>query len=649
MTAVILSGGLFALALLTAVPARADMALLAPTLTRFSAAEDVYLAQARRAGIQQLRASVAMYSEEAPIVLRDAPGGYIDYFNPPATSPAVVQTASPGSGPGTLALAFVQEHADAFGLNSEHIALSVQSVAASGANTVVRLAQYHAGAPVFGASILVHVTPDGRIACVWTDTLRTLPGIDESILATPPTLTAQQAAQCATSAMQERLAERIAESRTDIAAARDQGALSSEQADAAMTALGAIALEAPSAPVQMVLDPLVLGLDGPARRVWTTTVRSAGPALVNEQVLVDAHTGEVALTVGQTKNLPLRLILDSNFEERMVGASPSATVVRFEGGPPATGFTSPKSNDDINLNYTAFGQAYDYFNTHHGLDSFDGEGAYIYSHVFWNSTPHAAWDNATGYFMFGNGNCARADDIVGHEYTHAVLDRAIGLTNVGESAAIIESLANMWGEFIDWSAGGDSQTNRWQIGEDLANGPIYHMNDPSLDVDPITGNGRPTDRASSWWCDDDNDPQMPAINSGIGDKMIQLLTDGGSFNGHHVTGLGSTYVSTLFWEALNSHIPASPDYVDLCQALFDAANALSIIMPCPEVAEIRKAAEAVGLQSDTYQYGYTLPKAVAYSELHVFTSSTTALTSDGYHRKKAIPYKIYIPKERSGP
>ena len=51
--------------------------------------------------------------------------------------------------------------------------------------------------------------------------------------------------------------------------------------------------------------------------------------------------------------------------------------------------------------------------------------------------------------MFYGAGYAGADDVVGHEMTHGVIDRNSDLFYWGQSGAINESLADIMGEIVD--------------------------------------------------------------------------------------------------------------------------------------------------------------------------------------------------------
>ena len=126
-----------------------------------------------------------------------------------------------------------------------------------------------------------------------------------------------------------------------------------------------------------------------------------------------------------------------------------------------------------------FSQAYDYYNNKFNRASFDGNGAPIvasihYRDIFsWRGLDNAFWSSNDSQFAFGDGYelCTpliEALDIVGHEYTHAVIEYTAGLEYQGESGALNESYADIFGNIIE-----GKDDDQWLLGEDvMKNGDI---------------------------------------------------------------------------------------------------------------------------------------------------------------------------------
>lgn len=108
---------------------------------------------------------------------------------------------------------------------------------------------------------------------------------------------------------------------------------------------------------------------------------------------------------------------------------------------------------------------YDYYLNTLVRRSFDGAGAALRVSVLPNTYNNAYWDPNLKILVFGHDTEA-ALDVVGHEFTHAVVQYAVanggGLIYKNESGALNESYADILGSLIENKTG----AARWQIAED---------------------------------------------------------------------------------------------------------------------------------------------------------------------------------------
>lgn len=166
--------------------------------------------------------------------------------------------------------------------------------------------------------------------------------------------------------------------------------------------------------------------------------------------------------------------------------------------------------------------------------------------------------------FFGQGYAL--DDVTAHEMTHGVTEAESNLIYFNESGAINESMSDIFGEFVDLTntGGNDSPSVRWQIGEDLPNGYIRSMSNPPV-------NRGPDWRGSSFYYVGSGDSGGVHRNSGVNNKLCYLLTDGATFRGYTVTGLGINLVAALYYEANVNLLIRSSGWADLANALKQAA------------------------------------------------------------------------------
>ncbi|HUW82866.1 MAG TPA: M4 family metallopeptidase [Phycisphaerae bacterium] len=459
---------------------------------------------------------------EAPRVARTRSGHLRFLAAPPS---AYFSTPSaPAAGPAQRARIFLEQWRDLLVAASPAVGFEAVRVRSGAHRSNVHFEQTYDGIAVFGARVMVQVDNSGGVECVLSDILRNVERLDSGSPSTRPAIKAGRAQDAAIAL------------------------LAAENAELELRA---------SPAVLMVYAPSVLGRGGDPQLVWQTEVSNVGPPAVKEVVLVDAHTGRLAFRYPLIHDAINRSIYDA---DNKFFADPG-TLVRSEGQP-ASGIA------DADLAYDYFGDTYDFYFNVHGRDSLDDAGSELsatvrYCLLFYPCPfPNAFWDGSRMYF----GQGYTVDDVVGHELTHGVTENESNLIYSDQSGAINESLSDMWGEWIDQSnaAGNDAPEVRWLMGEDLPIDAIRDMADPPAFGDP--------DRMGSpnfYTGPDDNGGVH--INSGVGNKLCYLLTDGDTFNGYNIAGMGVAMTAELFYECQISLLTPASDYADLYFAVAQAA------------------------------------------------------------------------------
>ncbi|MCB1014939.1 MAG: M4 family metallopeptidase [Acidimicrobiales bacterium] len=494
--------------------------------------------------------------------VRERPGGGpVTFVGTPAGE--AIDVAGAGGSPRAAAQAFVEEFGAAFGESRPARDLTVDRTRAMGAGgRSVHYQQLESGVPVVAGELNVQVAPGGKVRSAAGE-LSVGDPVDAA-----PTVTA--------SAAQETAVRSVA-----------------AEADADPGLLAA------SDPALWVYDPSLIGDPGARRLVWRTEVHS-DQVLVRADVLVDARTGEVAATFQRVMEAKNRQVCDSNNVGNAGFTCPSASapLARSEGGA-----ASPVA--DVNAAYDGSGATYDFFFTRFGRDSIDGAGMTIRSTV--RSCPNnsvygcpmqnAFWNGGnalTGHMVYGQG-FAVADDVVGHELTHGVTQFESDLIYENQSGAINESMSDIFGEFIDQTdgLGTDTPDVRWLMGEDVPGfGAIRDMEHP-----PNFNN--PDRMGSPLFYTGALDSGGVHINSGVGNKAAFLLTDGQTFNGRTVTGIGLDKTARIFYEVNTNILTAGSDYAALGAGLVQACNNLVGVggigaADCQEVSDAVLATEMLG-------------------------------------------------------
>jgi hypothetical protein len=326
--------------------------------------------------------------------------------------------------------------------------------------------------------------------------------------------------------------------------------------------------------------------------VWRIDARlPAGPGQRGQHrlVLVDALGGQVLTTINRIHSAegPNRRVCDNrNAAGRAWGCGQPYT--RSEGQPPV-GVT------DVDSVYRLMGVTYDYFFDRFGRDGIDGKGSRMKAAVRYCPRYGCPWQNAEWKWsaqqaIFGRG-WAAADDIVAHEFTHGVLDAEAPLFYQYQSGAINESYADVFGELIDLSyAGGtDTAATLWKMGEDTPIGAFRDMRNP-------TRFGHPDRVRSPRWHTGGSDDGGVHRNSGVGNKAASLMADGGAFNGFRVKPIGRPFTARIWYQALTTRLTPAANYIDLADALASACTDLAgtngiTLVHCKSVRDATRATQ----------------------------------------------------------
>lgn len=451
----------------------------------------------------------------------------VEVDNPAVTSRTPVVAA---------ARSHVQRYAATLGVDPGQLTLTGVTPTVAGTDAV-RFAQEVAGVPVIGGEVVVSVRPDRELA------------------------SAQATVSSRTKVAAPLVGEDDAADQALAAAAKASGA---PAASLTVTRAG-----------RWLLDPVALG--APARlgshTVWRFDV--ADGAAVRRTVLVDVRSGAVVMNLDAIQHVD-RVVCDKQNLPVPSESDCTRGFARSEGGPAS-------AVDDVNQAYEFSGAVSEFYDEIGGIDLTDELGLSIggtkrltstvrfcyldldcpYENAFWN-----------GSGMFYGDGYASADDVVGHEMTHGIIDRSSGLFYWGQSGAINESLADIMGEIVDHRnvGPGDSATS-WGLGEDLPIGAIRDLEDPGLF-------GQPDSMTSPDYTADAGYEDSAGVhtNSGVGNKTAYLISQGGSFGGQSIDGIddgdpGLSKTATLFLLTIQV-LSSGSDYADLALVLDGACQQL---------------------------------------------------------------------------
>ncbi len=275
-------------------------------------------------------------------------------------------------------------------------------------------------------------------------------------------------------------------------------------------------------------------------------------------------------------------------------------------GPLARSEGAPATTDaDVNAAYNYYGDTYDYYSRAFGRDSIDDDGMAMVATV--NSLlpgcPNAYWDGSLRQMVFCTGLVV--DDVVGHELTHGVTQFTADLIYQNQPGQLNESFSDIVGELVDLFNGdaafagppagppnwpthptgpgkdtpnkrrtdkcsygweGYSDGVRWLTGEDADEfgGAIRDMWNPPCFGDPDEAN-------SPWQTCYVSDGGGVHSGSGVPNHTFALLTDGGTFNGFTVPGIGPIKAGAVWYLALTQYLTIASDFADGAAAFRQAA------------------------------------------------------------------------------
>lgn len=243
----------------------------------------------------------------------------------------------------------------------------------------------------------------------------------------------------------------------------------------------------------------------------------------------------------------------------------------------------------------------------------------VYNYWF-NQLSRDSWDNAglligmyikgtmsTGANAFYSPACDQLDfhtgtatlDIVGHEYTHGVIQHGSNLIYARQSGALNESFADMFGFFVD-----PANTT---IGEGSTLGTLRDLSDPNSLSQPdhmlatqSTDQIGFRDVAADVACDNTNDSCRVHTNSGITNKAQHLIIAGGINRGLAITGLGRAYAAKLFRNVIVDRLTTTSDFLaardaEMAEAARLAPVPATSFTPYQRSCQVRNAFASVGV------------------------------------------------------
>lgn len=288
---------------------------------------------------------------------------------------------------------------------------------------------------------------------------------------------------------------------------------------------------------------------------------------------------------------PNRTIYDAEQSTTLPG-----TVVRREGEPATGDVAVTEAYDGLGATWQLFKDAY-------GRDSLDGAGLPLLATVHYGQDyDNAFWNGDRMVFGDGDGEVFNrftiAVDVIGHELTHGVINYTANLTYSGQSGALNESIADVFGSLVrQQQAGQSAEQADWLIGAGLftptvkgvalrsmkAPGTAY--DDPQLGKDPQPA-------TMDGYVETTDDDGGVHLNSGIPNHAFYLAAVG--IGGNAWEGAGQVWYDVL----TGPQLTADCDFATFAALTTDAARQ-RFGADSAQAAAVARAWEQVGLPVGT--------------------------------------------------
>ncbi len=251
----------------------------------------------------------------------------------------------------------------------------------------------------------------------------------------------------------------------------------------------------------------------------------------------------------------------------------------------------------------------DFYATAFGRASYDGLGSRIRAVVEvqrYHLVPvlglkqNAAWMSPFGHFVFGAGGDGLdgfpgALDVVAHEFTHAVISSSSNLEYVGQSGALNEHLADVFGEIIQHAR--DPESRPFLIGETVLRGEfaeraeaLRDMLNPERGLSKQPASMTEVDGESAEFAEfavgcvaaSDNDNCGVHILSGIPNRAAALI----------IQEIGWERAANLFYTVMTERLTTTSNFADYRDAILAECAATLTASDCAAATE---AFQVVGL------------------------------------------------------
>ncbi|WP_286960429.1 M4 family metallopeptidase [Arsenicicoccus sp. UBA7492] len=313
------------------------------------------------------------------------------------------------------------------------------------------------------------------------------------------------------------------------------------------------------------------------REVRTTRPEPRLPGAIGLRDSRTRHTTPAAPQPGSPSQ-PATLKPDRRLHDARHGTTLPGQLVRSEDDPPTKDESVTEAYDGLGATYRLLADVY-------GRGSLDGRGLTLVATVHYDRDySNAFWDGEQMVFGDGDGvyfaSFTDSIDVMGHELAHGITQFTAGLTYVGQSGALNESISDVIGSLTkQHSLGQTADQADWLIGAGIFTPKVHGValrsmkapgtayDDPALGKDPQPGS---MEDYVDLPHDSDNDNGGVHINSGIPNRAFYLAA--AALGGHAWERAGQ-----VWWDVLTAahgvRIPQDCDFARFARATLDAAAA----------------------------------------------------------------------------
>jgi Zn-dependent metalloprotease len=268
--------------------------------------------------------------------------------------------------------------------------------------------------------------------------------------------------------------------------------------------------------------------------------------------------------VVELTDAPDRTIADAGRLELLPGR-----IVRREGDQPTGDRAADEAYDGLGATFALFSEVF-------GRNSIDGTGLPLDGTVHYGELyDNAFWNGERMVFGDGDGEIfdrfTKSLTVIGHELSHGVVQYTAGLVYRGQSGALNESVADVFGTLVEqYALEQDVAAASWLIGEGLfteavEGNALRSMRAPGTAYDDDVLGKDPQPAHFDDYIDTDDDHGGVHLNSGIPNRAFFLTADA-------LGGFAWEHAGWIWYDALQSNITARVDFAGFAAATVRAAG-----------------------------------------------------------------------------